>query len=164
MIAQGVHLLGRLSADVFTASSPSTLGASIGGHLRHNLDHYACFLRGLSSGRIDYDDRERAADIETNPEAAIGALRRAAAQLGELRDDILDRSLEVRMDTGEGDERPWTISSVRRELQFLLSHTVHHYALVAMVCRLYGQAVDDEFGVAPSTLKHRRRPDAACAQ
>lgn len=164
MIEQGVRLLEQLPVDVFTASSPSTLGASIGGHLRHNLDHYACFQRGMSGGRIDYDDRERAADVETRPQAAISALQRAAGEMKALSDDVLDRSLEVRMDTGEGEERPWTRSSVRRELQFLLSHTVHHYALIAMVCRLYGQQVDDDFGVAPSTLKHRRRSAAACAQ
>jgi len=164
MIEQGVRLLERISADLFTSSSPSTLGASIGGHLRHNLDHYACFQRGMLRGRIDYDDRERASDIETKPAAAIQALQRAAGKMRALADENLDRSLEVRMDTGESDERPWTHSSARRELQFLLSHTVHHYALIAMVCRLYGQEVDDDFGVAPSTLKHRRRSDAACAR
>jgi len=164
MIEQGVRLLESLPAGVFTACSPSTLGASIGGHLRHNIDHYACFLRGISGGRIDYDNRERAADIETEPEAAVRALKRAAEQLNDIQGAVLNRTLEVRMDTGESNERPWTCSSVRRELQFLLSHAVHHYALIAMVCRLYGQAVDDDFGVAPSTLKHRRRSDAACAQ
>jgi hypothetical protein len=68
------------------------------------------------------------------------------------------------MDTGEGDERPWTHSSARRELQFLLSHTVHHYALIAMICRQYGVGVEEDFGVAPSTLKYRRQMAQACAQ
>jgi hypothetical protein len=164
LIDQGVRLLGDLPADVFTARSPATLGASIGGHLRHNLDHYACFLRGLPVGRIDYDDRERAPHIETDPAAAATALRRAAAGLHELPPRALDREVDVRMDTGESEERPWTRSTVRRELQFLLSHTVHHYALIAMICHQHERPVDEDFGVAPSTLKYRRRAAAACAQ
>jgi hypothetical protein len=164
MIAQGVRLVGALPAAVFTNHSANTLGASIGGHLRHNLDHYACFLRGLPAGRIDYDDRERAPDIETSPLAAAAALARAARGLAQLASRDLDCDIEVRMDTGESDERPWTRSTVRRELQFLLSHTVHHYALIAMICRMHDRPVGENFGVAPSTLKHRRRAGAACAQ
>lgn len=164
MIDQGVRLLAALTAATFTASSSATLGASIGGHLRHNLDHYACFLRGLDTGRIDYDDRERAAHVETDPRAAAAALTRAATGLRSVPLIVLEARLEVRMDSGESDERPWTHSTVRRELQFLLSHTVHHYALIAMICRMHDVAVDDDFGVAPSTIKHRRRAAAACAR
>jgi hypothetical protein len=50
-----------------------------------------------------------------------------------------------------------------RELEFLLSHTVHHYAIVAILCRLQGIAVDDGFGVAPSTLRHRTESETPCA-
>jgi hypothetical protein len=164
LIDQGVRLLETFPEDVFTARSPATLGASIGGHLRHNLDHYACFVRGLTEGRIDYDDRERAPEIETKPAAAIAALRRAAEALRAVPGEALDRAVEVRMDTGESEERPWTRSTVRRELQFLLSHTVHHYALIAMICHRHERAVEEDFGVAPSTIKFRRRAAAACAQ
>jgi hypothetical protein len=64
------------------------------------------------------------------------------------------------------DEAPhWCASTVARELQFLLSHTVHHYALVALVLRLRGFEPGEEFGVAPSTLKFwRREEEAACAR
>lgn len=163
LIDQGVRLLQVLAPPVFTAQSPLTLGASIGGHVRHNLDHYDCFLRGLAAGRVDYDERERTAAIETNIAAALTALRRAAAGLGGIALGLLGQDVEVRMDTGDSEERPWTRSTVRRELQFLLSHTVHHYALIAMICRQYEQQVPEDFGVAPSTLKHRRRAAAECA-
>jgi uncharacterized damage-inducible protein DinB len=164
MIEQGERLLSLLSPDVFTARSSATLGASIGGHLRHNLDHYACFLRGVGQGRIDYDERERAPDIETEPTAAMAALRRAARGLQAVPATQLEAAVEVRMDTGESEERPWTRSTVRRELQFLLSHTVHHYALIAMICHRHDVPVHEDFGVAPSTIKHRRRAAAACAR
>jgi hypothetical protein len=41
-------------------------------------------------------------------------------------------------------------------LQFLLSHTVHHFALMALILRAQGADPGDDFGVAPSTLEHRR--------
>lgn len=164
LIEQGMRLLSSLPQDVFVARSIGTLGASIGGHVRHNIDHYTCFVRGIPMGRVDYDERERVAEIESDPTAAVNALRHAAAEFRAIPDAALDRELEVRMDTGEGDDRPWTHSSARRELQFLLSHTVHHYALIAMICRQYGVEVEEDFGVAPSTLKYRRQMAQACAQ
>jgi hypothetical protein len=42
-------------------------------------------------------------------------------------------------------------------LQFLLSHTIHHYALIASLLERRGVRVRDElsgFGVAASTLEH----------
>ncbi|HEX9781414.1 MAG TPA: hypothetical protein VGA56_01630 [Opitutaceae bacterium] len=167
MIEQGRRLIESLAPQFFTAKSRATLGASIGGHLRHNLDHYACFLRGIDCGRVDYDERERAEGIETQPAVAVAALVRAAEGLGGVAEAVFDRDLLVRMDTGDTDERPWTRSTGRRELQFLLSHTVHHYALIAMICRMHDQPIEQDFGVAPSTIKHRRRAvaaPAACAR
>lgn len=48
-----------------------------------------------------------------------------------------------------------SVSSLGRELQLLISHTVHHYAMMALVLR--GQGIDPgpEFGVALSTFRYR---------
>jgi hypothetical protein len=43
---------------------------------------------------------------------------------------------------------------VARELQFLQSHTVHHYAVIHLMLLQQGIRPDPEFGVAPSTLRH----------
>ena len=49
-----------------------------------------------------------------------------------------------------GESTPvWCASSVLRELDFLQSHTVHHYSLVAMLLRLHEIDPGEEFGVAP---------------
>jgi len=45
-------------------------------------------------------------------------------------------------------------SSVSRELQVLSSHTIHHFALIAMTLRLHGVEMDPDFGMAPSTLRY----------
>ena len=44
-------------------------------------------------------------------------------------------------------------STLSRELQFLVSHTVHHDALIAAAARALGVATEPDFGIAPSTLK-----------
>jgi len=37
---------------------------------------------------------------------------------------------------------------------FLLSHTVHHYALISVALKLQGIDPGEEFGIAPSTLRY----------
>jgi hypothetical protein len=68
----------------------------------------------------------------------------------------LDDSIPVKMNEGD-DSSPRSQSTIRRELQFLLSHTVHHYALIAIILKIQGFDCDEDFGVAPSTLKYQRR-------
>ena len=71
------------------------------------------------------------------------------------------RELEgpVEVSTESPDVPEWSQSSVKRELQFLLSHTIHHYSLVAVALRTQGFEPGAAFGVAPSTLRHRRKTD-----
>ena len=45
-------------------------------------------------------------------------------------------------------------SSISRELQVLSSHTIHHFAMIAMTLRFHGIEIDPEFGMAPSTLRY----------
>jgi hypothetical protein len=47
------------------------------------------------------------------------------------------------------------VSSVRRELQALSSHTIHHFALMAVTLRAHGLEVDPAFGMSPSTLRYQ---------
>jgi hypothetical protein len=50
----------------------------------------------------------------------------------------------------------WTASSASRELQFLISHTVHHYAIIRMILTVGGREVTPEFGISPSTLRYHQ--------
>jgi hypothetical protein len=77
----------------------------------------------------------------------------------------LDSEMPLKVRLEEGGEQPdpssWSCSSVRRELQSLVSHTVHHYALIALMLQLNGVEPTEEFGVAPSTLKQWRATAAS---
>jgi hypothetical protein len=72
-----------------------------------------------------------------------------------------DRPLLVRVE-GSAGSAP-TQSSTARELGFLLSHTIHHFALIAMTLQSLGVNVDPAFGVSPSTLRYRTEA-SACAR
>ncbi len=160
-IQQGVRLLRHVSTGDFTHRLEACFHSSIGGHLRHNIDHYLRFRDGLAAGRIDYDSRERDERIETDAEYATDKLQEVAGFLAGIPVDALEKPVQVKMDSGtrvgESESEAWVKSSVGRELQFLLSHSVHHYALIAVICNLLDVQLEDGFGYAPSTLKHREK-------
>jgi len=158
-LQQGVDLLEGLSDERYTTPPPSIPMSPVGGHLRHCLDFYACFLAGLEAGRVDYDTRCRNPRIETDRIHALGVLRSTMDRLSGLVPEDDERPLAVANDRAPGEEGSlaWARSTVRRELQFLRSHTVHHYALIGAVLRLLGHDVPPDFGVAPSTLTYREK-------
>lgn len=163
-LRQALDLVGRLGDGIYAKTGHALFNSGVGGHLRHCLDHYANFLKGLPTGRVDYDARDRDAVVERDRGRAMAMLRELIEGLEALRGQDGDRSLLVKMDCGDGSDPSswWTGSTVRRELQFLLSHTVHHYALIALILRIQGVETGPAFGVAPSTLRHQA--GVSCAQ
>jgi len=70
--------------------------------------------------------------------------------------------LKVREESEAGAEaHRWLPSSMGRELQFLLGHTVHHSALIVMIIDGIGLSIPDGFGIAPSTLRHNQKQVSA---
>lgn len=165
VLEQGLELLGRLSPALYAGSSPGSTAAGkpVGPHFRHILEHYSCFLSGLPSGRIDYDSRAREAQLERDPEAARERIRELIGGLTLVASQDLEAGAEIRLESGQGEETDqWSRSTLRRELQFLLSHTVHHFALIGLLLGQLGVDAGPDFGVAPSTLKHwRSQPSCA---
>jgi hypothetical protein len=148
LLQQGLALLENLSDAQY---------ARVGPHYRHALDHYLAFFRGLGDARVDYDARERDEGLERSRDTAREATRRCLAALDAL-EGAAERPLQVQMETEAGAARAdWRASSAGRELQFLCSHTVHHYALIKLLLPDLAHPAGADFGVAPSTLSHLRR-------
>ncbi len=152
---RGVALLRRIDDDLYRQKIKEVYEGSLGGHVRHNLDHYLNFLDGFLSGRIDYEARKREQLIETSSAYAIEAIEEVIHQLEEIADKEADKTILVKMESDRESVR-WAESSALRELEFLLSHTIHHYALLSVMIQLSGVDLDPDFGVAPSTLRFRR--------
>src|ERR1041384_4871562 len=137
---QAIDLIQKLDDAVFATK--------VGAHFRHIVEFYECFLNGLETACVDYDQRKRdesIAKIRHRATARMRSLVRRLEQAGIYDDDAL---LAVRV---EGSESGVLLrSSVARELQALSSHTVHHFALIAMTLMGYGIEVSPTFGVSPS--------------
>lgn len=160
VIQQGIDLMGAMSSANYARRIQLCYNASVGGHMRHIIEHYQAFLRGLDDGEIAYEKRVRDPLVENDPGYAGGLMESIAQQLSSLGPTLGNRTLHYCAETAEGITSGTT---TLRELEFLLSHTIHHYALVAVMARLQGYEPQATFGVAPSTLKFQRT-QATCAR
>ena len=158
--------MSSLNAELYTKTQACRYNSTIGGHVRHNLDHFICLEEGVKTGRVDYDARPRNEFLETNPDYAANKMAELVEFLNSLATSNLDLPLKVKMDSNANHDeiQKWSDSSLRRELQFLISHTIHHYALIVTLCSADKVEPPNDFGVAPSTLRFRKSLDAQCAQ
>jgi hypothetical protein len=146
-------LLDNVSDELFCQST--TARDSIGGHLRHCLEHITCFVMGLEEGLIDYDLRVRSADLENNRTLFRRALQKTMQDLESIPSDIAENTIQVRQIQNPGDAPKDMGTTVERELVFLSSHLVHHLALVVYICRDEGIEVPSDFALAFSTSAYR---------
>lgn len=153
------------SLDVAAYSSPmgSTFAhASVGGHVRHCLDHARALVDGRAAGVIDYDHRARGTRIESDPGAALDELDRLISGIVGLSEVEAEEPVGVAiMPTRDGDTTVLG-STLARELAFVLSHTIHHNATIRGMAVAMGKGVPASFGYAPSTLAYGDR--RACAR
>jgi hypothetical protein len=156
-LEQAIDLLAAIDDLQFSEVPPGFAPHKASGHLRHILEFYECFLAGLAVGRIDYDSRKRDLSIESSRLAATARVRLIISRLCEIPGD--DCAIRVNVEDTEsiGLESAMLSSSVGRELQTLSSHTIHHFALIAMTLRANGVRLDPRFGMAPSTLRYQDR-------
>jgi hypothetical protein len=164
-LRQAIALLERLDDKVYSSTAPGFAPHKAGAHLRHVLEFYQCFLAGLRSGQIDYDARRREESIEHRREAAARAIYAIIYALESRIEVRQERMIQVRMEdaASAGASDSFMESSVSRELQVLSSHTVHHFALIAMTLRAHGVQMDPAFGMAPSTLRYLASKNAEAA-
>jgi uncharacterized damage-inducible protein DinB len=156
VLEQGVGMLGTLNRESYSRGMQLANGASIGGHYRHVLEHFRQLLSGVSEGVVDYDARNRDPMLENDPDEALRATRELNVSLNELAARGSEEPLEVICGISYGEKDHGSASStLGREIIFCISHAIHHYALIAMILRSQGQELPPDFGVAPSTVRHR---------
>ncbi|ADE54944.1 hypothetical protein [Coraliomargarita akajimensis] len=154
-LEQEISLLEQLNDQEYSAPGEGHYKSSIGMHLRHNLDHFVALFDGLESGRIDYESRQRNELLQESTDFASDTIHGFITKLNALRHTD-DRTLQVREEDGRPlDSCNWLQSTLSRELQFLMGHTVHHHAIIALM--LNAQKLPAGFGVAPSTQRHEER-------
>jgi uncharacterized damage-inducible protein DinB len=156
LLRQAAILLEGLPDSLYTCTTSFTPEGTVGRHVRHCVDFFERFLDGLPTGRIDYSARRRSPAVESSRSVALTCLADLEQRLATHAGLDLQRLILVRPEDDDSDPREpgaWFRSSIGRELRFLASHTVHHFALIAVLLRTLGHPTDSEFGVAPSTLR-----------
>ena len=145
------HLLQQLSEEDYSNPCLELSNATIGEHIRHIIEMFQCLENQYENGIINYDMRERNVLIQTNPEYALQVVKQIQDRLGrpnkkiELQQIINDEEIRIE-------------SNYFRELLYNLEHCIHHQALIKVaVLKQETLIIDENFGVAPSTLAYRKQ-------
>jgi hypothetical protein len=147
----------RQGSDLVQTIENNGIYENIGGHFRHCIDFVACLISGIESGKIDYNKRERNSLVETDLETALAKIEETIEKLQILSAQDFKQEVLVRHERAIDitDENSWCRSTIAREVEFMQSHTVHHYAIIGLKLANLGIKIDENFGVADSTLKYR---------
>jgi len=148
ILLQGVLVIEQLDDFRFTEGGRGSVGV----HFRHCVDFVECFVNGIRTSDIDYTLRRRETASETDRQASLSRIRTVLTSLQSLSQLSPDLSVLVRSES-EDPAVKWLKSSVMRELEFVQSHTIHHYALIGFKLKLLGFEIDEKFGVSQSTLQ-----------
>lgn len=154
-VDQCVQLLELISTAAYVDCSVSS--SSVGSHIRHILERFQSLFNGLPDGTVDYDSRRRDKSVENELSAGLIALASLKQDLetAQLRTALADRVM-VRESLHPQSPQVTIASTVERELMSLLTHSIHHLAIIALLLKPYGYQLDKDFGKAPSTIIYER--------
>ena len=152
---QILRSLDQIEPDQYAFPMNILNDSSLGQHFRHILEFYHCLLAGVASEMVDYASRKRDHMLEQDLNYAIGAYQKLAQDLSGLNENAI---INVKADFS-ATQRPVVQSTIGRELMFAYDHAVHHLAIIKIGLQhsIPGLTVDQNLGVAPSTVKYNRR-------
>jgi hypothetical protein len=157
ILAQGRAYLEGVSKSNYSQVITPNFISSAGAHMRHIIDHYQALMVGFYEQKIDYDFRLRGSDIESCPNAALDKISEIESWLTALTDDDFNQSLLLSSEVSIKSKNVQIVStSLARELLFVSSHAVHHYAMISQISFAQKTALDQNFGLAPSTATFLR--------
>ena len=146
------ELLHQLSDKEYARPLDIISQNTIGKHVRHILEFYTCLLQGIENKSVDYDARERNLDLENYTEKALETSNFIAEKLINL-----DSKVELELFATLPHKRAKLITTIDRELYYVLEHTIHHFAIIKIAVKNQFPHIKiaDEFGVAYATLQHQ---------
>ena len=147
-------LVSQLSHDDFTFPCKGLSNSTIGEHTRHIIEMFQCLENQFESGIVNYDKRNRDYRIQTDTNFALQCIADIKKQLDK------ENKMIVLQQIVDGEELKIE-SNYFRELLYNLEHCIHHQALIKVgILHLDAIVVDENFGVARSTIEYRNQ----CAQ
>ncbi|MFB0910501.1 MAG: hypothetical protein ACI9Q9_000799 [Flavobacterium sp.] len=149
-----VDLLEQLSNAEYAKPYLSLSSATIGEHTRHIVEMFQCLINNYESGIINYDKRARNIVLQTDTNFAI-------TQILNIQYLLEKENKKMELQQIINDKEIGIDSNYFRELLYNLDHCIHHQALIKVaVLQNSTLFVNDNFGVAISTIEYRNR----CAQ
>jgi uncharacterized damage-inducible protein DinB len=148
-------VIGLLPAHHYRAEPAARVSGSVGAHVRHTLDHVSALLAAIEGKELRYDHRQRGTTVEIDPLTGVSDIERQLFRLDRLDVSSLDTALTL---TALVDPRQPAVAvrtTLAREVAFVIQHTIHHCALIAVLLDWQGVRVPDGFGVAPATARAR---------
>lgn len=168
---QKILILNTITCTDYTKKHASFFrGSTVGGHMRHSLDHISKVMFSLKNGCehepniISYDQRDRNTEIENNRSKTIECVDKIIHDLAltlQRNPEKIMKPIVVKFisdaDTGTEYDIP---SSIERELSFAAHHATHHIFIMSMMLETMGYKIDSSIGVANSTLKFSKQVDS----
>lgn len=146
-----IDLLNQLSNEQYAAPCALLSNASIGGHTRHIIELFQCLESQYESGLVNYDNRKRNVQIQTDTDFAILQILAIQNNLGKANKNIV---LIQQIDGAEIQ----TESNYHRELLYNFEHCIHHQALIKVAVLQHAcVSLNENFGVARSTIEYRKQ-------
>ena len=146
--------LEKLSVDQYVRPCDVLFSNTIGQHVRHIIELFQCLEKGYENGTVNYENRKRDIEIETDKFLAGKLLIQIVAGLHKPNKIL---QLEASYDDSSA-KTIFIESNYYREIAYNLEHTIHHMALIRIgISEVSSVLLSEDFGVASSTLKHRRQ-------
>ncbi|HEV3250514.1 MAG TPA: hypothetical protein VGZ71_06155 [Puia sp.] len=146
--------LEQLSVDQYVRPCDVLFSNTIGQHVRHIIELFQCLEKGYENGTVNYENRKRDIEIETDKFLAGKLLKQIVAGLHKP-----NKTLQLEASYDDSSTKTIFIeSNYYREIAYNLEHTIHHMALIRIgINEVSSVLLSEDFGVASSTLKHRRQ-------
>lgn len=142
-------MLDHISNEEYAREHSELSKATIGQHTRHIIELFQSLANQYDEGVICYDNRKRDEAIQTDTDIASSVVSDLVIKLNRP-----DKNLKVNQQLGDFSHT--LQSSYHRELLYNIEHCIHHQALIKVALLKGKYTIPEEFGVAPSTIRHRR--------
>ncbi|WP_159467025.1 hypothetical protein [Dyadobacter sp. 3J3] len=156
ILSQLAQMTQQFSQEEYTRPLDLLSNNSVGRHLRHILEFYDLAARAATSGKLNYDKRERNLALENSPREAVSKMKELIALIRITKDDMVLK-LEASYSSDERNDVKIT-TTFYRELLYNVEHAVHHMAIIAIAVKVDFKHIrlSENFGIAYSTVKHQQ--------
>ncbi len=152
------NILLQINDTDYSLPIPTLKGASIGKHTRHIVEFYQCLLFNVTDNTVNYDKRNRNLLLEENVKYTLDYIT-------EIIDNIerIDTNKRLLLASIFDDKEYVMETSLYREINYNVEHTVHHLAIIGIAIPLHFSYINTSanFGYAQSTIDYIKTQQAS---